>query len=277
MMKELFFPVGGLPGDDATIEVAAGIASAHGARLIATVPVPAIGPLASPWTLPSATVVTEMSVEAERETRERVSALRERLGRADVMFDVRMDADRLLEPQRALARHARYADASVIARPDRGSAATTHAYFSALLFESGRPVLVIPPDVDFRRRFGKILVAWKPTREATRAVHDAIAVFEPESVEVLAIDPEVSAPQHGPEPGADIGAHIARHGIDVSVATRMSGPRGVADTLFRHAREIGADVIVAGGYGHARVLEWALGGTTRELLDELQIPVMFSH
>lgn len=277
MMKELFFPVTGLPGDDATIEVAAGIASAYGARLIATVPVPAIGPLASPWTLPSASVVTEMFEEAERATRERVATLRERLARIDVMFDVRMDADRMLEPPRALARQARYADASVIVRPDGKDTATVHSYFNALLFESGRPVLVIPPATDFPRRFRKLLVAWKPTRETTRAVHDAIALFAPESAEVLAVDPEIGVMQHGAEPGADIGAHIARHGIEVSVSTRPSGAKGVADTVLAHAIEVGADVVVAGGYGHARLLEWALGGTTRELFEDLRVPVLFSH
>jgi nucleotide-binding universal stress UspA family protein len=277
MIKDLFFPVADIASDDATIQVAAEIASAYGAHLIAAVPVPIIGPLASPWTLPSATVVAEMVQAGDRHARERVAELRERLRQMEVMHDVRVDENRLLEPPRSLGRQARYADASIIAQPDRQDSATTHAYFNALLFESGRPVLVVPSAGRFSRRFRKMLVAWKPTREAARAVHDAIALFEPESAEVLAIDPEVGATQHGAEPGADIGTHLARHGLAVSVSTRPSGPRGVADTVLRHAAEVGADLVVAGGYGHARVMEWALGGTTRELLAELNIPVLFSH
>src|SRR5688572_25474039 len=243
MMKELSFPVTGAATDDAAIDAAARIASANRARLVATVPVPAIGALATPWAMPSASAVTELIEEAEREARQRVATLRERLARMDVEFDVRVDADRFFEPPRALARQAHYADMSIIARPDRQDSATMHSYFSALLLESGRPVLVIPPSVDVSRPFRKMLVAWKPTREATRAVHDAMTVFEPESAEVLAVDPVVSVLEHGAEPGADIGAHIARHGIAVSVATRLSAPQGVAHTLLGHAAEIGADVV----------------------------------
>jgi nucleotide-binding universal stress UspA family protein len=277
MLKELFFPVTGAPGDDAAIEAAAHIASAHGARLVATVPVPAIGALAPPWALPSATAVTEMIEDAEQEARRRVDALRHRLARMDVQVEVRAEGDRFFDPPRALARQARYADLSFVAGPDPRAAATMHAYFSALLFESGRPVLVVPPSADVSRRFRKMLVAWKPTREAARAVHDALAVFAPESAEILTVDPVVSVLEHGAEPGADIGAHIARHGVDVSVATRPSASIGVANTVLRHAAEIGADVVVAGGYGHARLREWALGGTTRELLDAMKTPVLFSH
>lgn len=277
MMKELFFPVTGAPGDDAAIEAAAHIASAHGARLVATVPVPAIGALAPPWALPSATAVTEMIEQAEQEAVRRVDALRHRLARMDVQLEVRADADRYFDPPHALARQARYADVSVVAGPDPRAPATMHAWFGAMLFESGRPVLVIPPAADLTRRFRKMLVAWKPSREAARAVHDAMFVFEPQSAEILTVDPVVSVLEHGAEPGADIGAHIARHGIAVTVATRTSASMGVANTIVRHAAEIGADVIVAGGYGHARLREWALGGTTRELLETLKMPVLFSH
>ena len=79
------------------------------------------------------------------------------------------------------------------------------------------------------------------------------------------------------EADAGSGAHVARHGVEVSVATRPSVSIGIANTVLRHAAEIGADVVVAGGYGHARVREWALGGTTRELLGALKMPVLFSH
>lgn len=277
MMKDLYFPVTGASSDDAAIEIAAEIASSHGARLIAVVPVPAIGPLATPWSLPSSTVVTEMIEEAEREARKRVASLRDRLARMNVQFDVRVDADRFFEPPKSLARQARYADVSLLAKPDRNDASIMHAYYRALLFESGRPVLVIPLAVDLPRRFRKLLVAWKPTREATRAVHDALAAFAPESVEVLAVDPQVGVLGHGAEPGADIGAHIARHGIEVTVVTRPSASGSVAATVLRHASEIGADVVVAGGYGHARLSEWMLGGATREFIEELQVPVFFSH
>lgn len=276
-MQDFFFPVTGASSDDAAIGVAAGIAAAHDARLVAVVPVPAMGNLATPWSFASASAVAEVVEEAEREARRCATALRERLATMDVAFEVRIDADRFFEPPRSLAQQAIYADLAILAKPGRDDGAVAHAYFRAMLFESGRPVLVIPLANAGAHRFRKLLVAWKPTRESTRAVHDALAVFSPESVEVLSVDPEVGTLGHGAEPGADIGAHLARHGVEVTVSTRPSASGSIVHTVLRHAEEIGADAVVAGGYGHARLREWALGGATREFLDTLQVPVLFSH
>jgi nucleotide-binding universal stress UspA family protein len=122
-----------------------------------------------------------------------------------------------------------------------------------------------------------VLLAWKPTRESARAIHDAIALFEPADIEVLVVDPEIGDFSHGDEPGADIAAHLAEHGLRVNVTRRPSGTMSVATTILLHAAESGADLIVAGGYGHARMREWVLGGATRELLEGLDVPVLFSH
>jgi len=276
MLKDLLFPVTGAASDDAALRVAIDIASAHGARLIVAVPSPSLTPLQTPWGITPDAVLGELLRQVEREAEQLADAFRERLRNVDVPWEVRIDEARFLEPTDALMRQARYADVSVLARPTGDDGAIAHAYFRSFLFGSGRPVLVVPA-APGARRFKKMLLAWKPTRESTRAAHDAIAVFAPESVEILTVDPEVGPLEHGDEPGADIAAHLARHGVQVSVSKRRAGSMSVATTVLLHAAEHDADLVVAGGYGHARLREWVLGGATRELLEALEIPVLFSH
>ena len=277
-MKDLFFPVTGATSDNAALDTAAAVASAYGARLIATVPAPAYAPLATPWGVtPDSVALGEMLAVIEAESRMRAQSLRERLKNLDPASEIRIDPDHFFEPSRSLARQARYADLSLIACPQGRDGAIAHAYFRALLFESGRPVLVVPSRPIPAKRFSKMLIAWKPTRETTRAVHDAIAFLSPGSAEVLAIDPEVSVFEHGAEPGADIAAHLARHGIRTQVTTRPSASQSIAQVVMAHAKDTGADLVVAGGYGHGRLREWVLGGATRELFEGADVPVLFSH
>ena len=122
------------------------------------------------------------------------------------------------------------------------------------------------------------VIAWQPTREAARALHDALPLLrEAKTVDVVMIDPVVSESRYGQEPGADIAGHLARHGLQVNVVTHVLRQETVATALLRHAAESGAQLLVAGGYGHSRLREWALGGTTRELLQAISTPILFSH
>jgi nucleotide-binding universal stress UspA family protein len=199
------------------------------------------------------------------------------MANSEVSVEVRVDRTRLFDPAQALTIQSRYADLTVLAPPAGDDAAIAHEFFNAFLFESGRPVLVVPLNARVRK-INKILLAWKPTREAARAVHDALALFEPKEVEVLVVDPEIGDVGHGEEPGADIAAHLAQHGLRTNVTRRSSGLMSVATTVLLHAVERDADLVIAGGYGHARLREWVLGGATRDLLTaRLEVPVLFSH
>ena len=137
---------------------------------------------------------------------------------------------------------------------------------------------MVPPDCRARLPAHRVVIAWRPSRESARAIHDALPLLRlADEVDVLVIDAVGGELSHGEEPGADVAAHLARNGIKVSVVRRDSGSRPVASILLEHARETMAQMIVAGGYGHSRLREWALGGVTRELLMSAPIPVLFSH
>jgi nucleotide-binding universal stress UspA family protein len=176
---------------------------------------------------------------------------------------------------------ARHADLSLMVAPvtdDARDRSALRRLFGALLFGSGRPVLVVPPRGAFAWPIRRAMVAWMPTREATRALHDALPLLEEgAAVDVVAVDPDRGDYGHGDWPGADIGAHLARHGFRVESTTLPRQDKTVAGVLLQHAVERGAQLLVAGGFGHTRFREWVLGGATGELLGATQVPILFSH
>lgn len=145
----------------------------------------------------------------------------------------------------------------------------------ALLFESGRPLIVVPPGFDtFRHQ--RVLVAWDASARAARAVNDAMDILRSAaSVEVLAIGSEKELAHE--VPGAEIAPHLARHGVNVTVKNLVVGADGIAGTLREQASLIGADLIVMGAFGHSRLREWVLGGVTESLLADSKVPLFMSY
>lgn len=177
------------------------------------------------------------------------------------------------------ARHARYADLSLIGQPFEGpQEVLLWKIFEGLLFESGRPFVVVPQGW-MGGAFGKrVMVAWTPRKESARAVADAMPFIEAaESVRVAVVDPVTGEAAHGEEPGADIAAALARHGVAVDVDQLPSAGLSVAARLLRHAEENGIDLIVMGGYGHWRLREMLFGGVTREMLRTSPVPLLLAH
>ncbi|MCC8364670.1 universal stress protein [Lysobacter sp. A6] len=279
MIRDLLVPITRATTDDAVVAFAEKLAIAYSAKLIVSIPAAVPAVMAAPWGFAPGAVLVEVLEGVEQEAMRHAERLRAHLAKSEASVDVRVDRTRIFDPAEALTMQARYADLAVLARPTGDDAAITHAFFDAFLFGSGRPLLTVPVDKPAAResRFQKIMLAWKPTRESARAIHDAIALFEPTDVEVLIVDPEIGDLWHGDEPGADIGAHLAEHGLRVNVSRRPAGSMSVATTVLLHAAENDVDLIVAGGYGHTRMREWVLGGATRELLEGMDKPVLFSH
>jgi|SRR5271163_1019241 nucleotide-binding universal stress UspA family protein len=141
---------------------------------------------------------------------------------------------------------------------------------------SGRPVLMVPPKAHCEALGRKLVVGWDASRAAGRSVNDALAIIEgADTADIVVIDPVADELAHGQEPGADIAEHLARHNCRVNVV-RLEKRASVADTLCHHALKTGADLVIAGCYGHSRIGEWLLGGTTRALLRQATMPVLMS-
>ncbi|HEX9470189.1 MAG TPA: universal stress protein [Bradyrhizobium sp.] len=147
-----------------------------------------------------------------------------------------------------------------------------------LLLASGAPILVVPSGWKSEPIGKNILVAWNASREARRAVADALPfLVAARSVTLLVVDPDKRGARHGEEPGADIALYLARHGASVEVEQVSSRGSAVADIILSHAAAHGADLIVIGAYSHARSAEMVFGGVTRTLLKESPVPVLMSR
>jgi len=180
-----------------------------------------------------------------------------------------------------VTRHARYADLTVVGKGDIDDPVKFPNPFLAadVAMSSGRPVLIVPNAGHFEG-FGKhILVCWNTSREAVRAVNDALPLLQAaEKVTVLVVNPDkMASGDHGEIPSADIALHLARHGIKVEAASTTSDGTDVGDIILSRASDLGADMIVCGAYGHSRTREWILGGVTKTLVEETTIPVFMSH
>lgn len=280
MIHDLMLPITGAAGDDNAVAAAVSLAANYGAHVSVVQSIILPLSIPGPWGITPDLMLSEMYAELSAEAAKQAVRLRNRLDKESVSWEVRVDETKFVDPPRAMALQARYADLSVMTAPTRGAddAARVRAFFSALLFESGRPVLVIPPHYPAELPLRHVVVAWKPCREASRALHDALPLLAgATSIDVITVDPVIGEMQHGADPGVDIATHLARHGLTVNVVNRPRGNQAVATALLRHAAESGAQLLIAGGYGHSRLREWVLGGTTRELLQAIHLPILFSH
>lgn len=190
------------------------------------------------------------------------------------------DVEGMLLEETAL--HARYVDLVVAGQYDTGGemADGQGELIDHLVLECGRPVLVVPYAGTFPSLGKHAVVAWNATREATRAVNDAMALLErADRVDVVAVNPRHGHGRdgHGHIPAADISHHLARHGVKCEAQHIEAHDVDVGATLLNHVSDEGADLLVMGAYGRSRLRELVLGGATRHLLREMTVPVLMSH
>ena len=178
------------------------------------------------------------------------------------------------------ALHARYVDLTILGQldPDRGEADGIGPRPEHVTLASGRPILVVPYAGHFESVGRRVLIGWNATREAARAVNDAMPLLvAAEMVTVLTIDPREGPHGHGELPGADISLHLARHGVKAEIERTVSADLPIGDVLLSRAADLAADLLVMGAYGHSRARELLLGGATRSLLRSMTVPVLMSH
>lgn len=278
MFKDFLVPYVNARSAEAPLKAAIALAEPGRAHVAVLVVVDVPAPVPNDWTGMSYSTYLRLHEEAHQRADALAASLRERVANAAVPVEVRIADALALYPSSTVTLHAHYADVAVVPSLTADDSAQVHDFFQDLLLDSGRPVLVVPPAARTDAVPKRVVVAWRPTRESARAVHDAMPVLErAEQVDVLVVDPKVGETAHGEEPGADIAAHLARHGVRVQAVARPSQGASVGAAILDYAERSGADWIVAGGYGHSRLRERMLGGATRDLLHTVSLPVLFSH
>jgi nucleotide-binding universal stress UspA family protein len=173
-------------------------------------------------------------------------------------------------------RIARRFDLSVVGQSEPETSAVEEIIAESALFESGRPVIIVPYIQKAPLKLDRVMLCWDGSRAAARAVGDAIPLLARAGrVEVVIVANERG--KRDEIEGADIAAHLARHGLDVEVKRTALGDIDVADVILSHAADTGSDFIVMGGYGHSRLREFVLGGVTRSIFRSMTVPVLMSH
>jgi nucleotide-binding universal stress UspA family protein len=217
--------------------------------------------------------------EADRQAAEKAerieAAFRERLRFSGLRGDWEVASGRVSETVTCQC-----ADLVILGQvaPDRLPPRGGRQVIEDILMILGRPILVIPYIGRFETFGTKILVGWNNSREAARAVNDAIPLLaKAASVTILEVDAIGRKPATDDATGAGVVRHLARHGINAQSARTVMASISAPDALLSYAADASADLLVVGGYGHSRLRELILGGVTRELLRHMTLPVLMSH
>jgi nucleotide-binding universal stress UspA family protein len=281
MVRELYVPLLRAACDEAALDAAAAIAEAKEAHLTAMVALTHPLPLVSDMGM----VVDEPlpgQMEAERAAVAAVAErARARLSRSSASSEVRMTECFALWGEEAAALQALHCDLSILGKPGHqlpDDFAAFSRMFRSLLLRSGRPVLVVPEGATLPAPARRVVLAWKPTPQASRALHDALPLLSRAAeVDVLVVDPQITEAGYGEQPGADVAHLLARHGLRARVVERPGEGRRTGASILQHVQETDAELLLMGGYGHRHWRELVLGGATRDVVDGARKPVLLSH
>lgn len=164
---------------------------------------------------------------------------------------------------------------------DAEAAGVPADFVESVLVGSGRPALVVPYAGAFTGIGGDVLVAWKPTREAARAVACALPLLQrARSVHVVGWSADTGAATAADQPARlDLAGYLRLHGVEPKLRYHNGAPSevGVGEGLLSLAADVGADLLVMGCYGHSRARELVLGGATRTILRSMTVPVLMAH
>jgi len=172
---------------------------------------------------------------------------------------------------------ARCADLFVATTPDRSSeGADWKELVEAVLFEAGRAIYLIPPGCPARKDIRTVLLAWNDSRPTARAISEALPLLKRATLVRLLTIEDPSSADRGEE-ASDIAAHLDRHGVRVEIVPVQGKDEDAGAIIRDEAAKLSADVVVMGAYGHSRLREWVLGGTTRDLVEKSERPLFLAH
>lgn len=223
-----------------------------------------------------ANFIDSQRVESEKTAQGAIARFEEGARRAGIAVESHVLNGTLSRVGDSFGRLARRFDLVVVGQSTPEGSGAEALIIEAALFESGRPVIVVPYIQKAGLALDQVMVCWDGSRTAARAIADAVPILcRAKAVELVMVMNDRVAPST--LPGVDMARHLARHGLKVEVKRIGAGDLDTPNTLLSHAADISADFIVMGGYGHSRLREFVLGGVTRTLLNSMTVPVLMSH
>lgn len=272
-LKDLVVHVDHTPRSAQRLDVAIALAEANDAHLIG------VAVAAEPY-LPGfvqadmSETIALLRDSIEQEVRRAKEHFDQRMQRAGISCEFRRAEGEVVSQ---LALHARYADLVVIGQtdPDIGDYGDLA---DRLPLVAGRPVLVVPYVGAYPTVGQRVMVAWNGSREAARAVNDALPILEKaKKVTVLAVSTDRTSFNEVGLSAADLCVHLARHSVRAEAQHVNATDIEVGDLVLSHLSDEGVDLLVMGAYGHSPLREVVLGGATRHLLQHMMVPAFLSH
>ncbi|MDI3336964.1 universal stress protein [Defluviimonas aestuarii] len=224
-------------------------------------------------------ILTQEAYNQAREEADKAEAsVRARLDAEDIRWGVDTAVAQIGALGGPVAMLARFSDLVILSKPyGPGGSQAAEAIVEAALFEGRAPVLILPEGYSGADYGTRIALAWNQSDQALFATRAALPVLKAATmVDITIIDP----PTHGPErsdPGGMLSQLLSRHGVHAEVSVLAKTLPKTSEVLARHVRDINADLVVMGAYGHSRFREAILGGTTRNMLEHCEVPVLMAH
>lgn len=278
MIRDVMVHLDGSPEDEIRLEYGQILVPSEGGHLIGvfTNLLPDMS-IAMPFDGGAAAVVqivTELEQQARKDGDAAAGRLADRLTGLQVPTELRRFDETFGTMSIKVTEQARYADLFVATRPyGAGDTPVWLDLVESVLFGSGRGLLIVPPGYRQQGPMKSVLVAWNGSREAARALGEGLSLVEKaDRTVVLLIDPKPDAAME-----SDIKTHLSRHGVAPEIVSVESQGRRVADVVLDEARQLSADLVVMGGYGHTRLREQVFGGATLDMLTISDRPILLAH
>jgi nucleotide-binding universal stress UspA family protein len=285
--RKLLLPLAGTAAGESAFAVALMVArqwNSHIAALHVRADSRDVAPLAGEGL--SGAMIQDMMQATEKESGERSSAVRLMFDRfiAESGITQAQPTSRASEPtatfstvvgreEDVVAQQSRLADLTIVPHPEAGNDTSSSDALHAVLFDSGRPVLIAPQKTPTTLGT-RICVAWNGTAESAAAVQAALPWMQrAQAVRILSSDDYQRAGPLAP----DLAVYLALHGVNAELATFRPVDREVGGGMLAAAREFRADLLTMGAYSHSRLRQLILGGVTRHVLEHADLPVVMNR
>ena len=222
----------------------------------------------------AATAFEDWETERKAEEEQARQSFERRAKISGVTYDCRVLSGPVEKATLTFSEIARSYDLSVVAQADPENGVAEVLMIEAALFDSGRPVLVVPYIQNEAPSLDRVMVCWDGSRNAARAVGDALPLLKrAKKIDVVTVEHKE---QRSVLKGVQIADHLARHKLPVDLKSIVAPESDAANTILSEAADLGTSLIVMGAYGHTRIREFVLGGVTRAILESMTVPVLMA-